>query len=280
MNATNEIILSTANAPAKFSFKNEKLNTLSSSIAAQTAAMNKLYNDTKQRAEAINSALAPIFGEILESKCYKDDGFKSVADYAECTFGIGKSMAYMLARVGKEYYNAKGAVAKAARETLTVSKLGELTGVDLLEVGKALDSGELSSQSSLAECRRFAESHKNSSKEKVVPMFNLYVVHPSISGGFREVAKRVTKDNFPSLVGNETGIPSDALHFVNVAIGDSAKTKHFVAVADSGMSYLFRYVPYVHEPEKREKKAFDLDAYIASLSPEERETLAKKVKGE
>ena len=277
---TNELIISTANAPAKFSFKNEQLNKLSSSIAEQTAAMNKLYNDTKQRAEAINSALAPIFGELLSSKCYKDDGFASVADYAERTFGIGKSMAYMLARVGKEYYNAKGAVAKAARETLTVSKLGELTGVDLLEVGKALDSGELSSQSSLAECRRFAETHKKPDKEKVVPMFNLYVVHPSISGGFREVAKRVTKDDFPALVGNETGISSDTLHFVNVAIGESNKTKHFVAVSDSGMSYLFRYVPYVHEPEKREKKPFDLAAYIASLSPEERASLAEMVKGE
>ena len=115
----NEIIVSTVTAPSKFTFKNAKLNELSVKIAEQTAAINALYNDAKDKAERINQQLAPIFGEMLTTKCYKDDGFKSVADFAEQTFGMGKSMAYMLARVGKEFYGENAEAMKDVRAKLS-----------------------------------------------------------------------------------------------------------------------------------------------------------------
>lgn len=52
----NELILSTTNAPAKFSFKNAKLNEISAKIAEQSAAMNSVYNAAKEGAEAVNKA--------------------------------------------------------------------------------------------------------------------------------------------------------------------------------------------------------------------------------
>lgn len=280
--SNNELILSTASAPAKFSFKNAKLNELSGKIAAQTDAMNKLYNDTKKRAEAINSALAPIFGELLVSKCYADDGFKSVADYAEQTFGIGKSMAYMLARVGKEFYNEGAELTAKARDTLTVSKLGELTGVDRVAIAKAIDEGELSKDSSLQDCREFANAHRKPGKEKVVPTFNLYAVHPSISGGKVKTAEAVTKEEFKDKAMSYCGMESGEL--VNVKFdGDKASAgQHFVIVSPSGVSFMFEYRPYVKPSSKGKGKreAFDLAGYIASLSPEERDALAAMVKGD
>lgn len=279
----NELVLSTASAPSKFSFKNAKLNELSGKIAAQTDAMNKLYNDTKQRAEAINSALAPIFGELLVSKCYTDDGFKSVADYAEQTFGIGKSMAYMLARVGKEFYNEGAELTAKARNALTVSKLGELTGVDRIAIAKAIDEGKLSKDSSLQDCREFAAAHRKPGKEKVVPTFDLYAVHPSISGGKVKTAEGVTKDEFKGKALFYCGMESGELVSVKFDGDKASAAQHFVVVSPTGVSFMFEYRPYVkpaNKGKKGKRETFDLAAYIASLSPDERKALADMVKGE
>lgn len=277
----NELILSTANAPAKFTFKNAKLNELSGKIAAQTDAMNKLYNDTKKRAEAINSALAPIFGELLVSKCYTDDGFKSVADYAEATFGIGKSMAYMLARVGKEFYNEGAELTAKARDTLTVSKLGELTGVDRVAIAKAIDEGKLSKDSSLQDCREFANAHRKPGKEKVVPTFNLR----SMDG--KSVLENVTKDQMYELTAEavkangHTGEDGEVFFATAKLDGDKASAaQHFIAFTSTGYCRMYEYRPYVKPANKGKREAFDLAGYIASLSPEEREALAAMVKGE
>lgn len=277
----NELILSTASTPSKFSFKNAKLNELSGKIAAQTNAMNKLYNDTKQRAEAINSALAPIFGELLVSKCYTDDGFKSVADYAEATFGIGKSMAYMLARVGKEFYNEGSELTAKACDTLTVSKLGELTGVDRVAIAKAIDEGKLSKDSSLQDCREFANSHRKPGKEKVVPTFNLR----SMDGN--SVLENVTKDQMFELTAHAIAANGHAgedgeVFFATAKLdGDkSSAAQHFIAYTTIGYTRMYEYRPYVKPAKKSKREAFDLAGYIASLSPEEREALAAMVKGE
>lgn len=282
MNTNNELILSTASAPTKFSFKNAKLNELSGKIAAQTDAMNKLYNDTKQRAEAINSALAPIFGELLVSKCYTDDGFKSVADYAEQTFGIGKSMAYMLARVGKEFYNEGAESTAKARAALTVSKLGELTGVDRIAIAKAIDNGELSKDSSLQDCREFAAKHRKPGKERVLPLFDLYAVHPSISGGKVKTAESVTREDFKDKALSYCGMESGELVSVKFDGDKASAAQHFVIVSPSGVSFMFEYRPHVtpKAASKGKREKFDLAAYIASLSPEERANLAQMVKGE
>lgn len=286
--SNNELIISTASAPSKFSFKNAKLNDLSSKIAAQTNAMNKLYNDTKQRAEAINSALAPIFGELLTSKCYTDDGFKSVADYAEQTFGIGKSMAYMLARVGKEFYNEGEETTAKARAALTVSKLGELTGVDRVAIAKAVDEGKLSKDSSLQECREFAAAHRKPGKEKVVQTFDIYnMPHKQ---GDKPIITNVPKDDFLMDVVGYIGRLDTLDEFQTVSVklsGDKASAnQHFILYGVSGgmmgFSQVFEYSPYVKPATKAKTKreAFDLNAYIASLSPEERKALADMVKGE
>lgn len=281
--ANNELILSTANTPAKFSFKNAKLNEISAKIAEQAANMNSVYNAAKEGAEAVNKALAPLFGELLSTKCYTEDGFKSVADYAEQTFGMGKSMAYMLARVGKEYHNEGGDLTAKAVETLSTAKLAELTGVDRVAVAKAIESGELTAESSLAECRDFAAAHKKPGKEKVLPTFTVSDMRKM--GVFCD---NVTKEEMyeqvaASIVANHPEhAESEAAVFFSTAKLDGDKpsaAQHFIAYTATGFVRMYEYRPYV--PAKKVKKTgkekFDLAAYIASLSPEEREALAAMV---
>ena len=269
----NELTISTVNTPAKFTFKNAKLNEISEKIAEQSAAMNSVYNAAKEGAETVNKALAPLFGELLTTKCFKDDGFKSVADYAEQTFGMSKSMAYMLARVGEQFYNTDNEYTQKARETLSTSKLAELTGTDRVAICKAIDDGELTSDTPLAACRDFATSHKKPGKEKVIPTFDLY----RMAGGHKTInASDIAKDEF-------TGVIEGYGYIGTVAIkldGDKpTAAQHLIAYDADGNTCMFEYRPHV-KPENKSKgkgkgEKFDLAAYIASLSPEERQALVE-----
>lgn len=55
---------------------------------------------------------AAVMASVDASGCYKDDGFKSVHEWAMTTFGFKKSASYSLLKIGKEYtrqkLNAKG----------------------------------------------------------------------------------------------------------------------------------------------------------------------------
>lgn len=278
--SNNELILSTASAPTKFTFKNAKLNELSAKIAEQTANINSVYNAAKEGAEAVNRALAPVFGELLLTKCFADDGFKSVADYAEQTFGMGKSMAYMLARVGKEYYIEGGELTAKAVEILSTSKLAELTGVDRVAVAKAVDSGELNADSSLADCRNFATAHKKAGKERVVPTFTLRI-HGQITD-VAPIAENVIKEDMYEAAAqylvNDGEVESPAEVFFATAKldGDKASAaQHFIAYTASGFTLMFEYRPFVkpYAPKTAQPAAPDIGdmsdedfaAYIKSL---------------
>lgn len=277
----NELTISTVSTPAKFNFKNAKLNEISVKIAEQSAAMNSVYNAAKEGAEAVNKALAPLFGELLTTKCFKDDGFKSVADYAEQTFGMSKSMAYMLARVGEQFYNTDNDYTRKARETLSTSKLAELTGTDRVAIAKAIDDGELASDTPLATCRDFATAHKTPSKEKVLPTFNVMAVdnHAVLAENVDKEAMFAAVTSF--LAGNGLVEEGKAVMFAAVKLdGDKpSAAQHFIVYTAEGYTRMYEYRPYVKPASKGKGKGekFDLAAYIASLSPDERKALADMV---
>lgn len=279
----NELIISAANAPSQFSFKNQKLNDISAQIATQTSSMNALYTEARDRAEAINKALAPLFGELLVSKCYTDDGFKSVADYAEQTFGMGKSMAYMLARVGKEYYKEGAESTELARNTLSTSKLAELTGVDRIAVANAIESGELTSDTPLAAVREFAATHRKPGKEKVLPTYDVYAM-PRHENDGPQLVDVLKEDFIPSLIASDDDPNNYTLLTVKLNGDKASAAQHFVLCGvEGGMigsTAMYEYRPHMTKKaakSKTKREKFDLAAYIATLSPEERENLAAMV---
>lgn len=280
MENKNEIIVSTVTAPSKFSFKNAKLNELSVKISQQTAAINALYNDAKDKAERINQQLAPIFGELLTTKCYKDDGFKSVAEYAEQTFGMGKSMAYMLARVGKEFYGDAADMMKDVRAKLSTAKLAELTGVDRVQLAKDVQSGAVNDQTTLQQCREYAAAHqkKNPSKPRVLPTFTV-----SNMDNKTVVCSNVIKEDMyehvsRALVANGHADSEAAILFATCKLdGDKpSAAQHFIAYTSAGFTRMYEYRPYVKVGTGSKSQGvdkFDLRAYLRKLSREELESL-------
>ena len=278
----NEITVSNVNAISEFHFKNETLNRYSRDISVVMADAAALYADTRERIAAINTALAPLFGKVLETKCYADDGFKSVADYAEQTFGIGKASAYALANVGKKFFNTNSALAKEAREAFTTAKLAELKNVELPEIAKGMESGEISSETTLADLREWAGKHKKGADAvKVVPKFDV-----RDKGCSTPIAENVTKDEMyaevaAALVGRGRAKDIADVQFIGIKLeGDKpANKQHFIAYAPTGYTGMYTYEPHVKakEPKRKSKESFDLNAYLASLAPEDRAAFFVKV---
>lgn len=131
-------------------FKNARLNEITAEINSCGKSMN-----------ANTVQIAKLLGEALAGQLYTDDGFKSVGEYAEQTFGIGKASAYQLANVGKRFYLAETATAALAADMYSPAKLAELVKLDDEQIQNAIDSGAISAASTQAQLRETAKSAKD-----------------------------------------------------------------------------------------------------------------------
>lgn len=73
-------------------FSNRYLNTATQKIMKKGELIGKTYNE-----------VALILAEVSHKEAYKDDGFKSAAEYAMKTFGFKKSFAYSLIKIGENF---------------------------------------------------------------------------------------------------------------------------------------------------------------------------------
>ena len=157
----NEITNATVKAPASFTFKNKKLNEISIRIA-------KIGDDMGKK----NMELAKLLGTVKRDELFKDDGFKSVAEYADTTFGIQKSLAYQLAKVGERFYLSENATAKTVAGMLPPSNLAELVNMKDEDIQKALDSKEITPGTTQKTLRSVAAGVKHT-KPKVLEDYTI-----------------------------------------------------------------------------------------------------------
>ncbi len=157
----NELANVTINPVGTFSFKNAALNNYSARIAS-------LGTDMANK----NKEIASILGRVMTEECYKDDGFKSVAEYAAETFGVKKDYAYMLARVGARFYNNDSSTAKWLAESMPVSNLNEITKLTDAEIEKAIENGDISEKSTQKDLRALKDSAK-ANETKAEKLYNI-----------------------------------------------------------------------------------------------------------
>lgn len=157
----NEITNATVKAPATFTFKNKKLNEISIRIA-------KIGDDMGKK----NMELAKLLGTVKRDELFKDDGFKSVAEYADSTFGIQKSLAYQLAKVGERFYLSENATAKTVAGMLPPSNLAELVNMRDEDIQKAIDAKEITPSTTQKTLRSVAAGVKHS-KPKVLEVYTI-----------------------------------------------------------------------------------------------------------
>ena len=95
----------------------EFLVTTTNAVTFGNKELQKATNAVFKLGDAIKKnwfAIAYIVAHVDETECYKDDGFNTVHEWVERTFGIKKTASYSLLTIGKEYTreitNASGKV--------------------------------------------------------------------------------------------------------------------------------------------------------------------------
>lgn len=284
----NEITIFEANKLDKVAKTgNERLDRISGQIMAEMNKVNALFTEVKAKTEAYARACAPLFGEIKRDKLYEKGGFKSLEDYA-AQFGVQKSTAYAWARVGEAFFLEDNAYTRKIRETLTMSNMAELTKTDRVQLAAAIDNKEITGETAQKDIREFANTHRKDgkTKERVLPTFTVAEYKPDSSGAV--IAENVIKEDMYSAVAesfsDETAMESpDGVLFAPAKLdGDKASAaQHFIAYNKSGFVRMYEYRPYVKASTTRKAPdKFDLAAYIAGLTPEERKALAAMAAGE
>ena len=234
-----------------FSFKNRALAGYSRRIAELGADIS-----------AKNVEIAKILGHVLDEKCYVEDGYKSVAEYAEEVFGIKKQSAYQMANVGAKFFNSEDETAKKVSALVSPSNLAELQNVPMEEIKKALDSGAISESSTQKSLRDFAKS----TKEPKITVETLY------SGNTKSVIEstvrnrpfeKVVLDSHLEAVASEIGFSKELWK----PYGKNSK----VAITESGDVFVVTFEKYVEpKPAKVSKpvsggKKFTVDELMAML---------------
>lgn len=242
--ANNELI---QRAPATFAFQDKKLNEISERIAEIGTGL------ANSRIE-----LAKALGEISRDKLYTQDGFKSVADYAEQTFGIKRANAYQLAKVGERFYLSDTDTARTAAAMLSPSCLAELTTLSDEEIEDAIQSGDISEDSTQAELRSI-KTKANEGKETVLKNHHIDAVCVKVD------TCEVVKCEFKSATKADLEDWLNACGF-NVTDMNAKKFGDYTVYVDAAGNMARAEFSKAEKPEKPTKPNFTKEQLMAMLA--------------
>lgn len=157
--STSEIIIRTNN-----SFKSKELTKATCGLADCFNSANKAYKDA-----------CIILAKVEANKAYKEDGFSSLAEYAEL-IGLNKSAAHKMENAGRLILSDNPVIRDFAAKA-DYSKLSLLASEDEDEVAEAVEKGELTTDSTAANVKAWKASRPvKGGKEKVLTEYEVHIV--------------------------------------------------------------------------------------------------------
>lgn len=240
--ANTEIIIRTNNT-----FKSKDLTKATLGLADCFNSANKAYKDA-----------CIILAKVEANQSWKEDGFKSLAEYGEC-IGLNKSVTHKMENAGRLILSDNPIIRDFAAKA-DYSKLSLLQSEDEDEVAEAIEKGELTPNTTAANVKAWKAARPvKEGKEKVVPTW-------AIEG---HALKRTPGTDKAELVPIRVTIgiasPADwAREYDNTALVSSVKdadgAMHYTAFTADGS--MFTYTAERVKAEKKSKKAapvaFDL----------------------
>lgn len=155
--ANTEIIIRTNNT-----FKSKDLTKATLGLADCFNSANKAYKDA-----------CVILAKVEANKSYKDDGFGSLAEYAEL-IGLNKSAAHKMENAGRLILSDNPVIRDFAAKA-DYSKLSLLQSEDEDDVAEAIEKGDLTPETTAAKVKEWKAARPvKEGKEKVVPTFHIY----------------------------------------------------------------------------------------------------------
>ena len=240
--STTEIIIRTNNT-----FKSKDLTKATLGLADCFNSANKAYKDA-----------CVILAKVEANKSYKDDGFSSLAEYAEL-IGLNKSAAHKMENAGRLILSDNPIIRDFAAKA-DYSKLSLLASEDEDDVAEAVEKGELSTESTAANVKAWKAARPvKEGKEKVVPTFHIVGAALTVKG----------KKDIDVTIGIAS--PADwAREYDSTALVSTVKdadgTTHYLALTADGS--MFNYTAERVKAEKKGKKAAPV-AFDLSKLPDE-----------
>lgn len=149
----------------QFMFKNEELNKLSEQIASYNGNINASADAHLLTVSNNLCKIAHIMAEIDSKELYKEDGFKSAAEFAMETFDYKKSQAYNLVRVGKKYGD------RLLSTSYNFTQLVEALPMGTEKFDELNESGEINPDMNVTEIRDLARANTKPRKPAKVKEF-------------------------------------------------------------------------------------------------------------
>lgn len=266
-------------------FKSAELAKATKELEAINLKGAKLFNSTKEQVNALNIEKAKIYGRILATECYKEDGFSGLREYAEKVFGDKKASAYALATVGNRFLNKE--LPEAIKPTIKaivdngVFNASELASMTDEQIEDAIKAEKLSVNGNQKQFRELATSVKPAKviNEKLCS-FNAVVVN-MVDGKSESIDKNklpLDNDDIMKAIGFNASIDKIVKLFNITQVvhkegkEDTTKTIGYTALAYTvDGNYTARLnIYYVEKPKtekpKAEKPKVDAEEYKAFLA--------------
>lgn len=222
-------------------FKNRELNNATQKIFKIGERMQKnLYE------------VANVLAKVDTNKAYKEDGFKSAADYAMKTFGFKKTQAYTLLKVGKEWTSPKleSTLPHEEGKDFTVTQIEKLAYLGSKEeVIKAVENGDVTPEMTVAEIREYVKTKKGMTKEE----------HESWHK--KEIAEWTASRDTAKAICNEIENIYDGLKQLEFLLGTSKDAKKVTKFVEHVNDMDYRYKEILEENvfEKEESEELTND---------------------
>lgn len=241
-------------------FKSKALNTATNEIY-------KVAENVYTTAFEGNKQICIILARIEKTKAYKEDNFKSLADYCGA-IGFDKSKVHKMENAGR-LYDSENETVKEFASSMGYGNLAILASAKEEDVVKAIEDGEISTDSTQNEISSWKSTYNaKTDKDKVLPKFEVH-----------------------GYLGNGNQFHYDSIELENVAeIDGLVKVGAFDLVVDydkDGAELTHKYTVYanVHTGElvrimynkvKKETKAPKATKGAKELSKEDLIALAEK----
>lgn len=242
-------------------FKNAELNEATKKLALVYARQEK---DKKE--------VCILLHNLEKNKAYKEDGFKSLAEFAE-KIGLDKSIAHKYENAGRLYDNTDETVKEFASNT-DFSKLAILASADPVKVNSAIKSGDLKSDMTQEQVKKWkeatAEKKPKPEKRKTYKVVEAHI--PPDTGKAKKTPTATSKQFINAIKAEVPMFEEYALSFhkkeekaYHVGFRVDAQGIHFALIEEC------EYQPEEGAPEKKQaiqnanKRAKEAEDKLANL---------------
>ena len=249
------------------------LPTFKSPALAEKAAtcariLNGLANSTRLAANDV----ARILCEIDAGELYKDDGYKSTADFAEKALSLKKSTVSTLLGAGKRFLQSDSNNPLPKQTAYNLYYLKDFSDSD---IQNAVDKGEITNASTQADIKKWADEHSaqkstadTDNKPKVVPM---YKVTFRIGNVIKVLDETIAESDIQKAVLESASVTSANNEYVKLSplkLADGNKVNRALIIVDDGRDIfgtILVYYKMVKAPKTAKPKAKTANFTVAEL---------------